>query len=172
MKQKLFTLLFFMAATGCCYAQSGSAQISLGAETNFFLSNGYSGIYNPGFGGNIKGMYGVTDGGQVTLTTGYTYYGGKSGSLYGDQDLSLIPILAGYRFSAKSGWYGEVQAGIGMLGTHVSGSTFSQTNFAAAANVGYVYKNFDLSLRYYTEGDVISLFAIRLAYNISLGSGK
>lgn len=172
MKKKLLVILAFIMSAGFCYAQTGNNQVGIGVETNFFLSNGYSSIYSPGIGGNIKGLYGIGDASQITLTGGYTSYSGKSGTLYGNQRLSLIPILAGYRYNLKSGLYAEGQAGAGILSTHASGFTFSQTNFAAALNVGYAYKGLDVSIRYYTEGDVMSLFAIRLGYNFSLGGSK
>jgi hypothetical protein len=153
--------------------QSGNNQISIGAETDFTLTNGYSDIYHPGLGGNIKGLYGIgTAPQQLMLTADYVTFSGKSSSTYGNQRLSLIPIQAGYRYNLSSGFYGELQAGVGMLGTHADSVTFTQTNFAAAADIGYDYKGLDLSVRYYTEGDVISIFAIRLAYNISLGRNK
>jgi len=169
MKKNLLFVVAFILSASFCYGQTGNNQVSVGAETNFFLSNGFSDIYNPGIGGNVKGLYGIGDASQLTLTSGYTWYGGKSSSQFGDQTLSLIPILAGYRYNLKSAFYGEGQAGLGILTTKIPGFSFSQTNFAAAINVGYVYKGFDVSVRYYTEGDVVSLAAIRLAYNFSLG---
>ena len=172
MERKLLVMCMLMVSASLCFAQSGNNQLSIGVETNFFLSNGYSSIYNPGIGGNLKGLYGVGDAGQITLTSGYTSYSGKSGSQFGDQTLSLIPILAGYRYNLKSGLYAEGQAGLGILDTKAAGYSFSQSNFAGALNVGYTYNGLDVSFRYYSEGDVISLFAIRLAYNFSLGRSK
>ena len=172
MKRKLLVMLALMLPAAFCFAQAGKVQIGIGAETNLFLSNGYSNIYSAGFGGNIKGLYGIDDASQITLTGGYTYFSGKSSSQYGNQNLSLLPILAGYRYNLKSGLYAEGQLGVGSLTTHVTGGNFTQTNFAAALNVGYCYKGLDLSIRYYTEGDVISIFAVRVGYNFSLGGGK
>jgi hypothetical protein len=172
MKKSLFTLLAFILSAAVCYAQKGNNQVSVGIETNLPLSNGYSDIYHPGIGGNLKGLYGLGDAGQLTLTAGYNSFSGKSSSEFGDQTLSLIPIMAGYRYNLKSGLYGEGQAGVGILTTKVTGFSFSQTDFAAAINVGYTIKGFDASIRYYTEGDVFSSFAVRLAYNFSLGGKK
>jgi hypothetical protein len=171
MKKILLSLLVVVFVSTCCFAQKGNNQISVGAEVNFLASNGYSSIYNPGIGGNLKGMYGIGDASQLTITGAYSSFSGKSSSAFGDQTLSLLPILAGYRYNLKNGFYGEGQAGLAILTTKVTGFSFSQTNFAAAINIGYVTHGFDLSARYYTEGDVISTFAVRLAYNFSL-SGK
>jgi len=172
MKKFLFILLACTMSAAASYAQKGNNQVSIGAETNLFLSNGYSNIYNPGIGGNLKGLYGIGDASQLTLTVAYNAFSGKSSSQYGDQKLSLLPILAGYRYNLASGFYGEGQAGLATLTTKVTGFSFSQTNFAAAINVGYTISGFDLSIRYYTEGDVVSTFAARVAYNISLGGKK
>jgi len=163
-------MLSFMLTAGFCYAQTGNNAISIGAEADFPLGS-YTG-YNIGFGGNVKGLYGLGASGQLTLTAGYSSFSGKSGSLYNGQTLSLLPILAGYRYNLASGLYGEGQVGLATLTTRIPGFSFSQTNFAAAANVGYVFNNFDVSVRYYTEGDVMSMFAVRLAYNIALGGKK
>jgi hypothetical protein len=171
MKKILFSIVAVILLTNCCLAQAGKNAVSVGAEVNFLASNGYSTIYNAGFGGNLKGLYGVGTAGQATLTAGYSSFSGKSSSQFGNQTLSLIPVLAGYRYNLESGLYGEAQAGIGILTTKASGFSFSQTNFGGALNVGYVTHGFDLSVRYYTEGDVMSLFAVRVAYNFSL-SGK
>lgn len=171
MKKILLSLTSIIFVCNCCIAQKGNNQISVGAEVNFLASNGYSSIYNPGIGGGIKGLYGLGDAGQLTLSGAYSSFSGKSSSTYGDQTLNLLPILAGYRYNLKSGLYFEGQAGLAVLTTKASGFSFSQTNFAAAANIGYTMDGFDISARYYTEGDVISTFALRLAYNFTL-SGK
>ncbi|MBS1504535.1 MAG: hypothetical protein JST32_20915 [Bacteroidetes bacterium] len=88
--------------------------------------------------------------------------------MYGNQTLTLLPILAGYRYNLNGGLYFEGQAGAAVLTTKASGFSFSQTNFAGAINVGYVVHGVDISARYYTEGDVVSTFAVRLAYNFKL----
>lgn len=167
MKKNLLTAIAVLLAH-FCFAQSGKIAIGIGAEFDPLANQSYSSIYKAGFGGNLKGLYGVGSRGQITLTAGYLSFGGKSGVQYGDQTLSLIPVLAGYRYNFEGGLYGELQAGMGSLTTKASGFSFNQTNFAAALNIGYVYNNFDFSARYYTEGDVISMFALRIGYNFSI----
>ena len=171
MKRILLLLTFAVFGINCCFAQKGNNQLGIGAEVNFLASNGYSSIYNPGIGGGIKGLYGIGGAGQLTLSGAYSSFSGKSSSPYGDQTLSLLPVLAGYRYNLKGGLYFEGQAGLAVLTTKASGFSYSQTDFAAALNIGYTVHGFDISARYYTEGDVISTFAVRLAYNFNL-SGK
>jgi hypothetical protein len=170
MKRNLLSLALMIFVVNYCFAQKGNNQISLGAEVNFLASNGYSSIYHPGFGGGVKGLYGIGDAGQLSLSATYSAFGGKSSSPYGDQTLTLLPILAGYRYNLKGGLYFEGQVGLAILTTKASGFSFSQTNFAAAANIGYTIHGFDISARYYTEGDVVSSFAVRLAYNFNLSN--
>ena len=172
MKRILLLLTFIAFSFNYCFAQKGNNQISVGAEVNFLASNGYNSIYNPGFGGGIKGLYGIGGASQLTLGGTFSSFSGKSSSQYGDQTLNLLPILAGYCYNLKGGLYFEGQAGVAILTTKASGFSFSQTDFAAAINVGYAIHGFDISARYYTEGDVISSFAIRLAYNINLSAKK
>jgi len=171
MKKLLLSTIAVVLLSNYCFAQTGNNQLGIGVEVNILASNGYSDIYHPGIGGNLKGLYGIGTASQLTLTAGYSSFGGKSSSQYGDQTLSLLPILAGYRYNLTGGLYGEGQVGAAILTTKASGFSYSQTNFAAAINVGYVTHGFDISARYYTEGDVISTFAVRLGYNFSL-SGK
>jgi hypothetical protein len=168
MKKILLLLAVIIFVCNRSFAQSGNNQISVGAEVNFLASNGYSSIYNPGIGGNLKGLYGIGSASQLTITGAFSSFSGKSSSTYGNQTLTLLPVLAGYRYNLKNGVYGEGQAGLAVLTTKASGFSYAQTNFAAAINIGYVIHGFDISARYYTEGDVISTFAVRLAYNFSL----
>ena len=167
MKKILLLLTFTILIFNCCLAQKGNNQISVGADVNFLASNGYSSIYNPGIGGDIKGLFGIGSASQLTISGAYSSFSGKSSSSYGDQTLTLLPFMAGYRYNL-TGVYVEGQAGLGTLTTKASGFSYSQTNFAAAINIGYIIHGFDISARYYTEGDVVSTFAVRLAYNFNL----
>jgi hypothetical protein len=167
MKTILIALGVFLGTTIYYYGQTGNNQIGVGAEGDFLMGS-YSSAYNVGFGGNLKGLFGVGQSGQISLTAGYSSFSSKSGTIFAGQTLSLVPILAGYRYNTSNGFYGEPQIGVGILTTKVPGASYSQTNFAGSLNVGYVTNGFDVSLRYYTEGDVISMFAIRLGYNFSL----
>src|SRR5476651_2663072 len=129
MKKILFSITAIFLLSGYCFAQTGNNQVGIGAEADFLLGPSYSNAYNIGFGGNVKGLYGVGTAGQLTLTAGYSSYGGKSGTIFSTQTLSLVPILAGYRYNLASNFYGEVQAGVGILTTSATGFSFSQTNF-------------------------------------------
>jgi hypothetical protein len=175
MKKILLSIFACMLFAGYASAQTGNNQISVGPQVEFFLGD-YGNAYNTGFGGNIKGLLGVGTSGQISLSSGYTSFSGK-GSLYSNQTFSVIPIMAGYRWNSKSGFYINPQVGVTINSSHFSGSaaslgTYSQTQFGAQLDVGYATNNFDFSVHYLSEGDVFSLFGIKVAYNIPLGDKK
>ena len=150
-------------------AQKGNNQIGIGAEVDFPMGN-LGTAYKTGFGGSIKGLYGIGNAGQLSLSAGLSSFKGKSGTIYASQTFNLVPILAGYRHNFKSSFYLEPQAGVGIGTTKVSNFKFTQTEFAAVLNVGYAKNGFDISAFYHSEFDVLSMFGIRVAYNISLHS--
>jgi len=169
MKKICFVSLFLFAFAFISKAQKGNNEVGIGAELNVLLGS-YKDAYGAGFGGSVKGLYGVGKAGQLSLTLGYSGFKGKSGTLYNGQKFSLIPILVGYRHHFSS-FYLEPQLGVTNDKTKIPGFTFSETKFTAALNVGYLVHGFDLSIRYHTEGDVLSLFAVRAGYNFPLGKG-
>ena len=169
MKRIVLSIAAMIMFSGYCFAQTGNNQVSVGASADFLLGPGYRAAFNVGFGGNVKGLYGIGDAGQATFTVAYSSFSGKSGTIYyTNQRLSLLPILVGYRYNLPSHFYGEGQVGIGLLDQHAQTYSNNQTNPAAAISVGYVISGFDVSARFYTEGSVMNQFAIRLAYNFSL----
>jgi hypothetical protein len=174
MKKILLSIFAFMLFAGYASAQTGNNQISIGPQVEFFLGD-YANFYNTGFGGNIKGLLGVGDSGQISLSTGYTAFGGKGEAA--NQTFSIIPIMAGYRANFKGGFYINPQVGVTINSSHFSGNaaslgTYSQTEFGAQLDLGYTTNGFDFSVHYLNEGDVFSLFGIKVAYNIPLGGKK
>ncbi len=142
-------------------AQKGNNQISIGPEVDLPVGT-FADAYKVGFGGTIKGLYGIGSGGQITLTTGYIAFNGKSG-LYADQKFNIIPILAGYRQNFKS-LYVEPQLGAASYKTKVTGFSESETRFTYGVGVGYSGV-VDLGLRFQAH-EGASLIALRAAYVI------
>jgi hypothetical protein len=169
----VFAFCFLLAAVS--HAQTGNNQIGIGAEINVPLGS-FGDAYKTGFGGTIKGLYGIGKAGQLSLTTGYSAFKGKSetnlGYSYAGQTFTMVPVLVGYRHHF-TGLYVEPQLGVTINGTKASGvKVETMTKFAFALNAGYEINGLDISLRYHTEGDVLSLFAARIGYNFSLGKNK
>lgn len=168
MKKILLTGLLGVIIATTAIAQKGDNKIGAGVDIGLPVGN-FSTAYGVGLGISVKGLYGVGDAGHVTLTTGYSSFGGKSG-FYNDYKFHIIPVLAGYRHSFN-GPYVEPQLGISNLTTKVSGYKFSETKFTWAIGGGYEIKSFDIGLRYQSAAE-LGQIALRLAYNFMLGAGK
>jgi hypothetical protein len=168
MKRIVLSVATILMLSGYGFAQSGNNQVGIGGSADFLLTPGYHAAYNNGFGGNIKALYGLGDMAQLTLMVSYSSFGGKSGTLfYTHQTLSLLPVLAGYRYNLPEHLYVEGQAGVGFLKQQSPNYTNTQTNPAAGFSAGVIMDGFDLNALIYTEGNVMNQFAIKLAYNFS-----
>jgi hypothetical protein len=157
-------------------AQTGHNQIGIGPEVAIPLGDFGDG-FNTGFGGSVKGMFGIGAAGQVTLTSGYTIFKAKNLPSGVDVKASIIPILLGYRHNFN-GFYVEPQAGYGILGSKVSGAgspydgSDSDGGFTWAAGIGYaMQQGIDIGARYQsTEKDgSTALIGFTVRYNFSLG---
>lgn len=162
----LAIVLLLMQAS---HAQKGNNGVSIGPELDLPIGS-FSTAYSVGFGGTVKGLYGIGSAGQVTLTTGYLHFKGKSGTSNGysfaDQTFTIIPYLLGYRHNFKP-WYVEPQVGLASYTTKTSGFKFNETRLTYGLGGGYIMKNLDLGLRFQTHVGA-SLIAFRAAYNINL----
>jgi hypothetical protein len=157
-------------------AQTGHNQIGFGPEVAIPTGD-FGDMFNTGFGGSVKGMFGIGTAGQVTMTSVYTIYKAKDLPSGVDFNASSIPILLGYRHNFK-GFYVEPQAGYGILGSKVSGTgtsldgSDSDGGFTWAAGIGYaMQQGIDIGARYQsTEKDgSTSLIGFTVRYNFSLG---
>jgi len=159
--------LFLLVQAG--NAQKGNNQISIGPELDLPIGN-FSTAYSVGFGGTVKGLYGIGTAGQITLTTGYLHFKGKSGTNNGysfaDQTFTIIPYMLGYRHNFKP-WYVEPQVGLASYTTKAGSFKFNETRLTYGIGGGYVMRNLDLGLRFQSHVGA-SLVALRVAYNISL----
>src|SRR5690606_11452452 len=81
----LSTCMYFMAA-----AQKGDIGIGAGIDIGLPIGNFGEG-YGIGFGASAKGLYGISDAGQVTLTLGFLRFGMKDGSDLVSGSAALIP---------------------------------------------------------------------------------
>ena len=169
MKKIILSSFLVFIVSAFAFAQRGNNQIGIGAELDIPLGS-FGDAYNMGFGVNVKPMLGIgTSTDQVTFTTGYSTFSGKSGTYYANQNFSMVPILFGYRHLFHSGFYLEPQLGLTSNTTKAGSIKYQETKFAAALNAGYsTPMGLDASIRYHTEGDVLSMLALRLAYNIRL----
>ena len=176
--KKLLLLTAIVGISLLSKAQKGNNQIGIAFE--LAIPTGDLGdIAKTGFGGLVRGAYGVGTAGQVTLTTGYTSFGLKDEFLGAGEsgNLHIIPILVGYRHNF-SGFYIEPQLGYGIYGSKfedASGSfTSSDGAFTYGGGVGYSKSGFEGGIRFQAgskDGSTTSYFGIHVGYNFSLSGG-
>jgi hypothetical protein len=177
MKKVFLAILGIGLFSTVSLAQKGNNQISVGA--NLALPTGDSkDVSKAGFGGTIKGLYGIGNAGQLTLTSGFVSISAKEiykHLLEADKiSQSIIPVLAGYRHNFH-GFFVEPQVGYGIYNVRIKGGDFaakeSDGAFTWAAGLGYVFKNIELGAQYqsaHKDGDSNALIGFRAAYNFSL----
>lgn len=173
MRKFCFAMMLTAASFLSASAQKGNNAISIGFDVSNYTGD-YNDAYKTGFGGSVKGLYGIGSAGQITLTSGYTFFKGKDMPEDYDATASIIPILAGYRHNLK-GFYIEPQVGYGIYGMKMESPDGdfddSEGAFTWAAGLGYTYKGFDLGARYqsaHKDGNSSGFIGVRLGYNISL----
>jgi hypothetical protein len=173
-KSILFTLLF-VSFIITSYAQKGNNQVGIAGEIGFPAGH-FDNDFNTGFGGSLKGLWGIGKNDQLTFTTGYTYYKAKGQltTFFPKAYSSIIPFLAGYRFN-KSGFYAEPQIGFGLyrlkIGDYYGGKN-SETDgaFTYGIGVGFVSHGIDAGVRYQEAkkgSDDITIIGVHIGYNIS-----
>ena len=177
MKKVLTVLVAAVGLTTVSVAQKGTTKVAVAAEVG--LPNGDFGDgFKTGFGGSVKGLFGIGQAGQVTFTSGYSSFTAKGSTSDMKLTMSIIPILAVYRHNF-SGLYVEPQIGYGIYGAKLKTPEGSDSDsdgaFTWAFGAGYVYQNFELGVRYQSaskDGDNLSMVGIRLGYNFSLGGSS
>lgn len=176
--KKLFLAIAIVAVSLTVSAQSGKNEIGVGFDLN--IPNGdFSDSYKLGFGGYVKGLYGIGTAGQITLTSGYTTFSAKDEALTAagldDAKFGIIPILAGYRHNFD-GFYAEPQIGYGIYREKIEtgGVKVSESSgaFTWAVGLGFAKSGFDIGARYQSaskDGTTFGVIGIRVGYNFSLG---
>jgi hypothetical protein len=173
MKKLLLVVVIAVFAAANSYAQKetgvGRPSLSIGVDGALPLGDFKEGS-NFGIGGTLKGALPVAKDLDVTLTTGFISFSGKTIEDEGKYPtVNTIPIKAGVRYRLASGPYFEPQLGY----TIMSAKGFKSTGaFTYAANVGFMFTDaIDLGVRYEAfskNSATTSFLGARLAYNFSL----
>ncbi|HEX2846909.1 MAG TPA: outer membrane beta-barrel protein [Chitinophagaceae bacterium] len=176
--KKLFLAITIVTVSLTASAQKGNNQIGVGVDLGLPTSD-FGDAAKFGFGGYLKGLYGIGSAGQITLTSGYTTYSAKDEVLTGSGadkiKYGIIPILAGYRHNFD-GFYAEPQLGYSIFRAKMEGGGMSVSNsegmFTWAVGLGYAMSGFDAGVRYQSgskDGSTIAVVGIHIGYNFSLG---
>lgn len=176
-KTILATFVFFQCLS--VNAQKGENILSLGGDIAIPTGDFGKG-FNIGPGFRLKMLFGVTEFGYITATSGINFFGAKKDQLgpLEAANMRIIPILVGYRHTF-SGFFLEPQLGFGIYGATVKymGMTESGSSnaFTWAAGFGYMGKNVEVGLRYQSgekDGQSFPLFGANVSYAFSLGRSR
>lgn len=169
MKKYVLTAFLFVLGVGFSFAQKGNISVNLGAEVALPLGN-LSNASSFGIGGTAKGLYGLNDDSDITLTAGYIAFPTKEGS---EVKIGMIPFMPGYRHKFD-GFYVEPQLGFVSYKTSYSGvgSEFfggslssSASFFSYALGAGIKSGKWDLSARF--QGFTSTTFiGARVGYDV------
>jgi hypothetical protein len=169
---KKISLLFLAAVSFLAvHAQKGSIRFQPAFEISIPTGE-FGDASNTGFGGSIKGLFGVAPAASITVYTAALFHQIKG---IGDLQFTIVPILAGYQHSFD-GFYIEPQMGVGIynasanvLGVSVSDS---QSAFTYAIGFGYLINHtIDLGARFQgaaTDGSNTNLIGLHIGYNFGL----
>ncbi|MBT0810493.1 hypothetical protein KIH41_04295 [Litoribacter ruber] len=165
--KKLLATAFFFVLSLSLYAQKDNNSLNAGLEVGLPVGI-QSSWMSVGIGATAKGLYGVGEAGQVSATLGFIRHG-YQGSSTVNGGVSMIPIMGGYRHHFES-FYGEAQLGLAIVnsafrveGFGASGSTL---NGSVAIGGGFLYEDFDFSVRYQGYGTGFNTLGLRVAYRL------
>jgi hypothetical protein len=172
MKKILLAVLTIAICTGA-FAQLDEGKrlkFSAGPELGFATAD-LSNRSSIGLGATAQGEYNVASGTNVTLTTGFMSYVGKSIPSTNTKytAINIIPIRVGIKYKLVENFYGAAQLGAGIINKNGGGGAA----FAYSPLIGYEFDvnagktSIDASLKYdgYSKSNANwGSVGIRLAY--------
>jgi len=179
--KRLLLLTAIISVCSLSKAQTGNNQIGIALEVGVPMGD-FGDAAKAGFGGLLRGAYGIGTAGHITLTTGYESFRSKSDledALGADKiTYNIVPILAGYRHNF-SGFYIEPQIGYGIYGSKIKGGTFdgsdSEGAFTFGGGLGYEKTGFEIGARIQAaskDGSTTSFIGFHVGYNFTLGGSQ
>jgi hypothetical protein len=169
MKKIVLAVLTVTICTGA-FAQLDEGKrlkFSAGPELGFATAD-LSNTHSAGFGATAQAEYNVAAGTNITLTTGFISFVGKSfGTNTKYKPLNIIPIRAGIKYKIVENFYGAAQLGAGIINNNGGAA------FAYSPIIGYEFDvnagktSIDASLKYdgYSKSNANwGAVGIRLAY--------
>lgn len=179
MIKKILLLSVLVFTFSIANAQKGTNGIQIGARVAVPTEK-LDKVANTGFGGTVKGYYGIGSKStphQVTVEVGYNCFGLKNLSPGASGYYSAIPVYTGYRYL-----FGKIildtQAGFSFNrggSENAAGEKFSdgETAFGWAVGAGYLIKQVELGVKYQSSHSDDAIYSIkfvgiRVGYNFSL----
>jgi hypothetical protein len=173
-KRVLFVILFsgLFAPT---FAQNTNNQFKGGFDAVAVLNEYYKTQFPAGFGFSFKGLMAMPNEAQFTFSGNYLYFPLNSNYIIPKgENISLhqIPVFIGYRVYRQSFFF-EPQIGASFLinrNKNIVGTNSSKNiQFGFSAEIGYVFNQLELSLRYQQSGAApyqMAILGARVAYTI------
>jgi hypothetical protein len=175
---KILFSIFLITIASFSYAQKGDIKIGVGGSLDIPASKSFKHNSKTGYGGYLKGLFGIGNSNQATFTANYSSFPQKQIISGYTNTVSIISLLPGYRYSIN-GFYIETQAGLSIFqdkSNTPSGSTNHITSkFTWAGGLGYEIHNIDIGVRYQSSasyGGWGSFWDIHIGYNFSLKKKK
>lgn len=170
-KMKLSIVAAGMFLTFSTFAQDvvkGRPSLQIGVNAGVPLGD-FKETHKTGFGGDLKVLFPIFEGGFATLSGGLTSFPGKSELGFKIPNLKVIPVKAGVQYRFPGGFYFEPQLGYSRFSVKDEDGYGA---FTYAANVGIlVNKIIDLSAFYQgasKDGSTLDYFGAKAAINLGL----
>lgn len=173
MKKLVVTIILLTGINLASMAQIGANQINIGFDAGGVLNEYYQSQFPAGFGPSVKGLLGMSMNAQFSVSGHYLYFPLNSNYILPKgESISLhqIPVFIGYRVYRESFFF-EPQIGAALLinsSKNQLGKTSSKDlEFAFSAEIGYVFNQLELSLRYQQSGGSpfqLAFLGARVAY--------
>jgi len=127
--KKFFLAVTITAICSGAYAQNESNKkfhVSVGPEVGFATAD-FSNTHSVGIGGTVQAENNIGGTTNVTLTTGFITYAGKSaGSGIKYKAAGIVPLKLGVKYFLSQGFYGAAQLGAGFF-SNGGGAAFAYT---------------------------------------------
>lgn len=124
---KIFLLVNLLLFSSLIFAQKGSKTLQISGDAIIPAFQEAA-----GFGLSLKGLYGITQNGELTLSGGFTKYKLKNTDGAKEVLVRLVPFLVGYKQNIHH-FFLEPKTGIGELGgrTLLTGGDYSKPSVMA-----------------------------------------
>ncbi|MCC7378200.1 MAG: hypothetical protein IT255_02445 [Chitinophagaceae bacterium] len=178
----VFLVMNLLINSSLSFAQKGCKALQITGEAIF-----PSAQKSVGFGLSLKGLYGISEYGDIVVSAGISKFKMNNLDGAGETKVRFIPFLAGYRQKFKK-LYIEPKVGIGELGGRIllSGSDYSKPSVTAlfgGLEAGFILKRFSLAFDFLATHGVSNssvgawynksfhYVSVSLAYNLFKKSG-
>lgn len=150
----MFLLMNLLFISSLSFAQEGSKALQITGEA--IIPSAQKSV---GFGLSLKGLYGISEYGDIVVSAGVSKFKMNNLDGAGETKIRFIPLLVGYRQKFQK-LYIEPRVGLGEFGGRIlllSGSDYSKPSVTAifgGLEAGFTLKRFGLAFDFLTTHGV------------------